>query len=148
MTKTDLSYTVVKNDTCVVGDKYNSKMIHRWVKGLELIQQSGVEYDYVFVVRPDLFFDPGHPIPPLAELLSNIDTNCLYAGWSDNCNETKRLNDVHFIATFDSLKKIINDETSTLWNNSAEDDWHIWWYSHVTSIGLKVLPVSIGLGRL
>lgn len=116
------------------GKKYNSKMIHRWVTGLELIKQSGIEYDYVLVVRPDLYFRADlTPTNLSAVLPSTLDKDCLYTGWSPNANEDKRLGDVHFLTTMQNMFRLLDENTSTAWNTDSEGDWHIWWYSYAKS---------------
>ena len=31
-------------------------MINRWVAGLNMINKSGIVYDYIYIIRPDLYF--------------------------------------------------------------------------------------------
>lgn len=102
--------------------KYNSNMIFRWKAGFELIKQSRIKYDYVLVVRPDLFFNTTWPLD--LDSISQFD-DTLGLAW---VTHPSKLNDVLFASSYETMSKLFNDLTVETWNNSSEGDWHVWWH--------------------
>jgi len=118
---------IVEPSNLITERKYNTKMIYRWLRGFELVEQSGKEYDFVIVTRPDIIFDNTHPC--------NLDNileykNLLGMGWFSQ-TWVGKLSDIIFIASFRNMKLLMNALTIDDWISSPEHDWHIWWYNHV-----------------
>ena len=102
--------------------KYNSNMIFRWKAGFELIKNSRIKYDYVLVVRPDLFFNTSWPLS-LDSIFQYTDT--IGSVWKTH---PTKLNDVLFASSYATIEKLFNELTVDSWNKASEGDWHIWWY--------------------
>lgn len=122
-----------------VEQKYNSKMIHRWKTGFELIRASGVQYDYVLVVRPDLFFDLSNP--KLDDLIA--DVNELQVGWYSNDG---LLPDCVFGGRIDTVTKLFDRLSVVKWVTASEIDWHTWWAAFIEQIGIHATSFRISVG--
>jgi hypothetical protein len=109
--------------------RYNSKMIHRWKRGISLIKNSGIEYDYILILRPDLYFDE------LADQTFNdIEEykDILASGWANSLNRGF-LNDVMCLSSADKIIRMFDDLTIENWTTAENTDWHTWWYSFVSN---------------
>lgn len=106
--------------------RYNSKMIHRWKRGFELIKNSNIVYDYVLVMRPDLFFDEhaDHSFNFLEKY-----TDSLASGWA-NALDTGFLNDVIFFSSYTKINELFASLSVGHWVVAQNSDWHTWWYSY------------------
>jgi hypothetical protein len=113
-----------------VQKKYNSAMIYRWLRGIELIKNSNIQYDYVIVVRPDLFFSSNTPIR-----LDKIDAykNKLGTIWTADLQTSAKLADVILVSDFHTMEKIFNNLTIQGWEDTTVYDWHIFWFNHCVS---------------
>lgn len=107
--------------------KYNVKMIHRWLAGFKLIENSGIKYDYVVILRPDMFFSK-NPVPELV----NLDkfNNGIGFSWATSMH-IGLLPDVLFISTFENMKNLIDNLSIFDWSFNKENNWHKWWYEYV-----------------
>jgi len=103
----------IEDENSIGVKKYNTKLIHRWIKGFELIKNSGVEYDYVLIVRPDTFFNNTN---------TSLDTIETY---SDVVGVT--LSDQLLVSSYKKIKEIFDNLTTDSWVNAKEKNWHIWW---------------------
>jgi hypothetical protein len=125
----------IDTTTLINEEKYNSKMINRWLAGWKLIQDSGIKYDYVMITRPDLYF---HPVRYFD--INNIEQYKDNIGfvWATSMHLGK-LPDVLFLSCFSSMDMLMKSLTVDLWADSSETDWHIWWYEHVHKLFPKIL---------
>jgi hypothetical protein len=124
----------VESSTLTIEEKYNSKMIHRWLQGFKLIQQSGKSYDYVVVMRPDLFFN---------QCIGMFDSIEKYKdkigfAWATSLHLGK-LPDLLFVSSYKGVEKIFNSLSVNKWNRDKEPDWHIWWYNFVHNLFPDIL---------
>jgi len=114
--------------------RYNVPMVHRWIKGFEMILDSGIEYDYVLITRPDIIFDK--------EILHKIDfekyKDTVGFAWGNSIHLGK-LSDIVFLSSFANMKKIFEKLTIDVWEYAKEGDWHVWWHQFVSEI---VTPVN------
>lgn len=55
---------------------HNNKMLDRWKTGLELINNSGVHYDVIIIIRPDLYLDFNDN--DFRNFISNLDVRSIY----------------------------------------------------------------------
>ena len=110
-----------------VQTKYNSPMIYRWRQGLELIKSTNIQYDYVIVIRPDMFFNINTPIS-----LDKIDAykNKLGTIWTADLQTVKKLADVILVSDFHTMEKIFNNLTIQSWEDTKVNDWHLFWFNH------------------
>ena len=120
--------------SCIEEKKYNSKMIHRWLAGIQMILDSGQDYDYVLVTRPDLFFNHTHPCMfTLDSLIADGDKQF---AWYE---EGHKLQDNLFFAKFETMKELFSRLTIKEWQVSQEGDWHTWWTKFVGWADIKRL---------
>jgi hypothetical protein len=111
---------------CFVEKRYNSKMIHRWKTGFKMIVDSEIEYDYVLVTRPDLFFDIAHPS------MFNLDSLIADDDWQFAWHlPNSKLQDCLFFLRLSSMKKLFNRLDIANWECDDEHDWHTWWTDFV-----------------
>jgi hypothetical protein len=114
--------------------KYNSKMINRWKAGFELIISSGIEYDYIIIMRPDIFFTP-IPTPELINL--ERFNNSIGFAWATSLDKNL-LPDVLFMSSTENMAILMNALSVDVWANDNETNWHLWWYKYVNDI----LPIQ------
>jgi hypothetical protein len=108
----------------LIEKRYNSKLIHRWKRGIELIKNSGIEYDYVLVVRPDLYFNDR--MNPTFDFIEKYK-DTLASAWY---HEPDRgfLNDVMFLSSYKKIIELFDNLIIGEWEISENSDWHTWWY--------------------
>ena len=137
ITEEEIRETLQKEATIEIEDpsiltvaKYNTQLIHRWKRGFELIKNSGVEYDYIVVTRPDLMFNDKIQIS-----FDNIEQYSAVLGvaWT-NSLELGRLADVFMVGKASTVISIFEKLNLEDWiQDLVEPDWHKWWYNFVIS---------------
>lgn len=116
-------------------DRYNNQMIHRWLAGFQLIKDSGISYDYVIIIRPDLIFN--NSVPPTLNQIEQYKES-IGAVWSNSLHQ-RRLTDVLLISSFDNINKLFSNLSIDVWETAEQTDWHIWWYEFGLSQGLNFI---------
>ena len=111
--------------------KYNCKMINRWLAGFELIKNSGIKYDNVIIIRPDLFFVKS-AAPSDLRFLEKYNTGIAFV-WATSLERSK-LGDILYTSSYQNISTLISQLTVDKWLNDPENDWHIWWYNFVRRI--------------
>jgi hypothetical protein len=103
--------------------RYNSKMIHRWKRGFELIKNSGIKYDYVLITRPDLYFE----LKPKT-FFDNIENykNSLGAGWFHD-TRPDFLPDIVMLSSYERMNNLFEALSVDVWTKARNKDWHSWW---------------------
>lgn len=117
----------IDKHTLVDEIKYNSRMINRWIAGFNLIKSSGIEYNYVLITRPDLYFRNG-----ALSMFDNIEqyNDSIGVVWADSIKK-KKLADIAFLSTYKNIETLMSNISVNKWLWSKENDWHIWWYNFV-----------------
>ena len=118
--------------------RYNTKMVDRWINGFNLIKDSGIEYDYVMIMRTDLFFDRA---PDSLDFLETYSNDIAFA-WSHSMSASKKLADVVFAASFENMKFLFSELSVAVWNYSVQTDWHSWWFYFINDRFPKVLDMT------
>lgn len=110
----------------IIEERYNAKMIHRWKRGIELIKNSNIEYDFVLIIRPDLIFEPS-----VDNSFNFVEKyrDILAAGWGYQLDKNF-LNDVILLSSYKKIIELFDTLTIDKWVASENGDWHTWWYSH------------------
>jgi hypothetical protein len=128
---TDLGFNpyriIIDNPNFFPDKKYNSKMINRWVTGFKMIVDSGVNYDYVIIIRPDMYYGGNVDFNSLVDLGESLGVI-----WPDSMIEGK-LSDVVMASSFRIMKHLIGSMSPSDWINSNVSDWHIWWHDYCKS---------------
>jgi hypothetical protein len=112
--------------------KFNCRMIDRWLRGKYMIESSGVQYDYIIIVRPDIFFT--QPI-----ILDDITkcSNSLATVWE---NRQDFLQDVLLIAKTPIMLAVLNSITVEEWANTPEfENCHRWWWRKVNALTTSMI---------
>jgi hypothetical protein len=130
---------LIEPEECFVSRRYNDKMIHRWLSGFEMIKNSGIEYNYVLVMRPDLFFNIENNIS--LDNICNVKAGEFHVGWFNGDKEY--LQDNIFACTYADTEKLFSVLTGDTWTNqNVEGDWHRWWsmqiaqnFTEITRLG-------------
>jgi len=105
--------------------KYNTKMIYRWKAGIEMIKKSGIHYDYIIILRPDLFFRHGINLDHVKNY-----SDSLGVAWAIPTSlENKKLGDVLFLSSYHIMVGLFNQLKVESWTQDREYDWHKWWYN-------------------
>jgi hypothetical protein len=112
---------------------YNCSMIHRWKYGFDLIQNSGIKYDYVIITRFDLCFDPVYPIDIKKNLHLFIES--LGSSWT----REGKLGDLFMVSSYHKMKEFMNNLTIEKWIAGPEPDWHTWFYDFAKSVFSEVI---------
>jgi hypothetical protein len=108
-------------------------MIHRWQRGLDLIKYSGVEYDAILIIRPDIYFwssDTNIVLDKIVAAVDAMDRNTFYSAWpmtNNNQDDTILLGYPYII--FDTIGALPINE----WDKSSEGDWHTWFWQYLTN---------------
>lgn len=105
---------------CFSTRKYNDKMIHRWEAGIEMIKSSGVKYESIIIIRPDLFFDlPGLNLEEFINLKDTFKV-CWYS-------KGVLIQDSLFAASYNSMLLFFKKLNVEHWvSQKIEQDWHKW----------------------
>ena len=112
-------------------------MHHGWYLGFKLIEDSGNIYDYVYVMRPDLFYrQPSFFMNP-------FDTNYDNSIGVITPNSADNLSDCEFFSTYDNIKRLLSSDIFEL--DSTIGEIHQIWYEYVINKGLHLttLPFEI-----
>lgn len=107
--------------------RYNSKMIWRWVRGIKMVKDSGISYDYILLLRPDIFFRHAHLSQSVAEQLAGK----MGVGWWTPSGPPGKLADNVMLAAADIMFDVIQPDMLDQWVSAPETDWHTWWNSYV-----------------
>jgi hypothetical protein len=117
--------TIIEDVNSFKETKYNSKMIHRWVTGFEMILKSITVYDYVIITRPDMYYDDKINLDNIVKFKDSMGVI-----WTHSLKEGK-LSDVTMVSSFDIMKKIFTSLSVSKWiNGNRQYDWHKWWYEY------------------
>ena len=116
-------------------------MHHGWYLGFKLIEDSGNIYDYVYVMRPDLFYiQPSFFMNPFD---TNYDNSLGVIGIMSDTN----LADGEFFSTYDNIKLLLSSDILELYSNlcDIQGNIHQIWYEYVINKGLQLtkLPFEI-----
>lgn len=132
-------------------------MCYRWVKGLELVKKTNIIYDYICILRPDLFFNTSVNRQPLIKAALNWNKNIFYCNSSPAAApEEVNLNDFIFLASPDILFNLItedigNEYIKILGRELGGTNWHNWWFNKVKSMcDIERIPAELNtsiLGR-
>lgn len=114
-------------------------MIDRWYKGLQLVKQTEVCYDFIVLLRPDLFFNVNSPRGKLSIVSQQWYKHIFYCNTSPMPNsDAINLNDFIMVGSPDILNSIITQELiedftkDTLEIPAGRLNWHEWWYQRVS----------------
>jgi hypothetical protein len=117
--------------------KYNSRMIDRWTTGFKMISESSIDYDYVIITRPDMYYDDKINIDNIVKFKDSIGVI-----WAHSLKEEK-LSDITMVSSFDIMKKIFTSLKVSDWVNSNQsNDWHKWWYKYCSRF-VKISQLDI-----
>jgi hypothetical protein len=103
-----------------------------WLMGLEMIEESGIEYDFVYVMRPDLFYRG-----PVAWFMpSGYERYQNAVGFLPiHPPDAKLIADCDFFSTYDNIKKLLCEDVLEL--DQKNGSIHTIWYDYVMSKGLE-----------
>jgi hypothetical protein len=131
------------DDHTYLADKlYNSKMIYKWHRGLEMIKRSGVEYDLIMITRPDLWFDLTcwGSFKSLQDF-ANIDPTVLYSHFIQPGN-VEGMEDMTYVASPAAMYEAILGCKYENWNNDFYSnvvyDWHKWLWLDYKNRNIKL----------
>ena len=115
--------------------RYNSKMIHRWQRGLDLIKYSGVEYDAILIIRPDLYFS----FNVIFESVESISKDIFYSAWPmGNCHQDDMVLLGSPLTVYSAIYNINLDN----WNIADVGDWHTWFWHDLTNRGINLGQIT------
>jgi hypothetical protein len=121
---------------------YNANYLHRLRVGIDLVRLSGIEYDSVFFMRPDVFYEQ-HGMQTLVAAVANVQPGQFVTMLSGDqrVNTHKTLNDWMFAVAptdFDLAVPTVEE-----FQAHKHEDWHTflrWWV--VERSGLQVVNVD------
>ena len=116
--------------------RYNTKFIHRLIRGLSLIWETSKKYDYIMVLRPDIFFDEKCDYPHYSKYKYNMGFAWLKP------TQQGILDDPLFISSYDKMKIFYDALLKNDWNTSEIQDWHKWWFVFTHSISPSLINVN------
>lgn len=117
----------------------NSKMIHRWQRGLDLIKYSGVDYDAILMIRTDVYYqETSMQIELIIDRIKNIDSNTLYSGWPGG---DKTQDDTLLLGSPAIIHSAIGGFDIDKWCNAEYYDWHAWFWQDLTDRNIARAPI-------
>jgi len=128
-------------------DKVNTiinirKMAHRWERGLKLVKESGVQYDFILIVRPDMFFDNNIFRRRLNEAATEWNKEVVYCDYGPGVGGVINLNDFIILSTPEILYDIIDETLGVDYVRDCDAvgglNWHDWWYKRITNKGYHI----------
>ena len=119
--------------------RYNSKMIHRWHRGLDLIKYSGVEYDAILMIRPDTYYhESSMQIELIIDRVKNIKSNVLYSAWP---MPNKSQDDIVLLGSPATIHTAISGLDIDKWGNAEQGDWHTWFWEDLTDRNIALAQI-------
>lgn len=116
---------------------YNSNYLHRMRRAIDAIKTSGIEYDSVLFMRPDLMFNEAYA-QQLRERIRDVQPGQMLTFLSNL--ESRTLNDMLFALHGSDIDKVI--PTVAAFQTHKHADWHSFLYQHVTSAGIHIKNVD------
>lgn len=109
-------------------------MINGWIRGINLVKQSGIEYDHILVLRPDLFFMG--PAQFDASLFGEYDRRFGVRFPGD---------DACFFSTYSNMKKILKDRILAEFFREKREQFvvHDEWQKYILDLGLEFKPLPL-----
>ena len=108
---------------------FAAPMIDRWISGFKMIDDT---YDIVLIMRPDLFFNPNHPIT----FEDIISCTGLIKFFNLKQHTINTLPDMGFCADYNLIKTVLSnlDQDWIEWNKNTVGwkRWHYWWFDYVS----------------
>lgn len=158
--KSDVARNITEIEICNSSEYINVfpnqlKMIHCWYKGLQLVKNSGKDYDFIYILRPDMFFNTTIERMKLNEAAEKWDKNIFYCDISPGAVEGRiNLNDFMFLGSPNILNDLITEnlEIDFCKDNSAVNgtlNWHYWWFDLASAkYEIKRVPHEIDFSVL
>jgi hypothetical protein len=119
-------YNIENQD--VLNLDYIKKMFYHWDRVIDLMEKSQIAYDIAILIRPDIILCYNEQIDFMS-FLDTIKENCLYGLIGPKYKVVDRLQDIMFMATGNSIKKLKN----LPWDNelvTGKTDGHTWLGKH------------------
>jgi len=116
---------------------YNSNYLHRLRTGVNMVKHSGVEYDSVMLMRPDLIFGPGDN-EYLQDLLRFGRSPV--KGQLVTVMSQSLLNDWLLAVHPDDMDKVI--PTVEQYSPHKHEDWHTFHKNFVAGNGMSILDIE------
>ncbi len=116
---------------------YNSNYLHRLRTGIEMVRQSGVEYDSVMLMRPDLFFGP-EDNPYVRELKDKVRS--VERGQVVTAMSGFMLNDWILAVRPEDMDKVV--PTVEQYAPFRHEDWHTFHGKFVRENGMQIVDVE------
>ena len=138
------------NECAVLENTNNNvvKMTYRWHRGLELVKASGIEYDFICILRPDMIFNGAIKRLSLKQASEQWDKNIVYCDSSVGVDGVINLNDFLIIATPSIMYSIIDGSTGKNYvNDGVTANWHNWWYKHIIKKGYTINNAPSDMGN-
>lgn len=105
------------HDYDIVCPKRSLAMRTGWRLGFKMIEESNTSYDYVYVLRPDLFFK-GKSIFEVGEFVNFENT----IGLPKDPYVDGEIDDTTFFSTYDNIKKLFEDDVLDI--IAEHGNWH------------------------
>lgn len=112
-------------------------IIHGWLSGFEMIRSNSIDYDFVLVMRPDLFFQDGAyftdtKFRDFKEYRNKLGVRLPGKDTPD------QLDDTYFFSAYSVMDKLLSNQLSNFYTTSYEQpvapEWHGFWYHYVKVI--------------
>lgn len=113
-----------------------------WILGFNMIKESNIKYDYVYVLRPDLFFRSNALLDQSKFTEFKTQVGFTYLPSTDPILNNLNIDDTSFFSTYENIEKIINEGTFDL--DQKYGGWHHVFYEYVASKGLTfgIIPLK------
>lgn len=144
LTKRTVTSVIESMDDFAKSQGAVGRMLHRFKRGIELIDPS--KYDYCLVVRPDLTY---YKLPIFSDLVKTMNENTLYVPFGDI--DAKVLGDVWVFGDCEKVLKLLErlDYFEWQWGTDYNNDWHRYMYDMSAQffsdikISQSIVPVDL-----
>lgn len=129
-----------------------SPIVNGWILGFNLVKNSSIHYDYVLVLRPDLFFENNNLVNSYFKSYRPFENYKMSFGVNFS-HKKNYLDDTIFFSSFDNIEKILDNQNLTEYLNlkyygtsmHLNNEWHEFWYDYIVNknqLSLRPLPMD------
>lgn len=113
------------NDTFLI-------MREGWFLGMQMVIDSGKDYDFIYVMRPDLYYEDKFVFK---DINYNKYENSI--GLLSTPDKNNNADDTSFFSTYSNIKKLLNTDVLKIHQTPEEENLHVVWFKYISDKGLS-----------
>ena len=109
-------------------------MIQGWLRGRELVERSGQTYDYIYLTRPDLFYDKNavFDFSDVEKYKTTVGFPYVPKNIPAIYDYDIGLTDISLFTSYENFLTIISDKLLDYIKTTQFGHWHAQWYYYIT----------------